>query len=424
MAGVVGEDEEGSFHVRSDWVVDASGPAGLVAARLGLKRRAEARTVAVAGYWRGSRLPDGFPAENTLFEMRPDGWIWSVLRRDGLRNVTLGVDASRVKDVLRIPSPDAGMSRVEDALRAPSSVAGMSRAEDGVLSALYHREVTASDRIGPLIADAERIGSLTTHESTPSWSERYAGAGWISAGDAASFIDPLTSQGVYKALQSGIIAASVVNTVRARPEDLDGVLDFYQRSQARFFAGYASVAATFYRASPYADRPFWRARLAPDQARPEWDPDEAEARRARRASMQELLRSIEGRSARLSLSPGVEVRPWPNVEGGFVVRRPSFVVSDRDVAVETPGVDPEQLGTLLDGRTLAEVFDDYARTTETAPSSELGRALTRALLSLAEEGVLTMRKSSEHDTLEVTGLGGRSKMFLTARRAPGTRYSR
>ncbi|MCA9549924.1 MAG: tryptophan 7-halogenase, partial [Myxococcales bacterium] len=170
------------------FVVDASGAAGWGARALGLRSKEPVRTVALAGYWAGCRLPElrsagVVEATATFFEMLPDGWIWSVLRQDGLRNVTLGLDAGRVKDPEVLPLE------------------------------LYLDTVRASALVGPMLGPARLEGGLSAHDATWTRAERFVADGILFAGDAAATIDPLTSQGVFKAMRSGIVAASVVNTV-------------------------------------------------------------------------------------------------------------------------------------------------------------------------------------------------------------------
>lgn len=85
------------------------------------------------------------------------------------------------------------------------------------------------------------------------------GARHIRVGDACMSVDPLSSQGVHLALQSGIQAAVIVNTVLRRPRDADLAREFYGhrvRERVGLFRG--RMRAEYARAA--STHPFWRDR--------------------------------------------------------------------------------------------------------------------------------------------------------------------
>ena len=63
--------------------------------------------------------------------------------------------------------------------------------------------------------------------------ERPAGDEWLLVGDAASFVDPLSSAGVKKAMASGWLAAVAVNTALGQPRLKDMAFAFYAAREAR-----------------------------------------------------------------------------------------------------------------------------------------------------------------------------------------------
>ena len=87
---------------------------------------------------------------------------------------------------------------------------------------------------------------------------RFAGPGWLAAGDAALSFDPLSSQGVFTALYTGMRSAQAVSAALAgAPDALDG----YSARLESIRAGYLRQHAQFYRLErSFADRPFWRRR--------------------------------------------------------------------------------------------------------------------------------------------------------------------
>lgn len=346
---VVGARFEGE-DVRARWVLDATGGSAWAGRALGLRRRDPLRTLALSGYWRQSRLPEAFEATATLYEMKPAAWIWSLLRQDGLRNVTVGLDASALKATDRTPE------------------------------AVYHELVEGSSLVADLVARATLEGGVRAHDATWHRVERFARPGLLHVGDAASVIDPLTSQGVYKALQSGIAASAVVNTALQRPEDAAMALDYYEGAQTRFADNYQALARSFYAASPYADEPFWRARIRADaETPPELEADRVAARAARREA---LIARITHGDLRLRAAPHLLVERRPTAAGGFVSMQPTLTIAGEPI--DTPGLDAQALLQVLDGRPIAGVYDGYAQAAGQPPSRELGRRLLDALGALAE----------------------------------------
>ncbi len=84
------------------------------------------------------------------------------------------------------------------------------------------------------------------------------GRNWLLAGDAAMAWDPLSGQGICKALESGMHAARAID--RALNGDDSGLNDYAQWTHAQFDA-YLQSRAKYYRAEQrWPDAPFWRRR--------------------------------------------------------------------------------------------------------------------------------------------------------------------
>lgn len=364
IAGLlVKRGDGGEAERRAGMIVDATGGSALLGRALGLRKRDDVRTVALAAEWTGARGPDDLPPENTLFELFEDGWIWSVLKADGRRNVTLGLDAKRVKT------------------------------RDSLPLELYRERVTQGRLIGPLLTQATLDSELSAWDATGYSAREVIGPGWIVAGDASSVIDPLTSQGVYKAIQSGLAAAAVIRTLLLRPESSALAERYFRDTERELFARYAEIALSFYRASPFRHRPFWSTRL--DPARLPHSSTEAapELRAARREAFLEQVRGLGGQRLHLRADPRLRIEEHPAAEGGFVVTRPAIVTPEGEV-LPLPGgterAEPRVLLPLLDGRAMAKLFDDYAAATGEPPSAELGRKLIAALAVLAEHAWLSV----------------------------------
>ena len=79
-----------------------------------------------------------------------------------------------------------------------------------------------------------------------------AGARWLAIGDAASSFDPLSSQGIAKALRTGLRAADVIRT---------GQVEAYAQQIAAEFEHYLETREHYYRMEARWPRsPFWNSR--------------------------------------------------------------------------------------------------------------------------------------------------------------------
>ncbi len=86
------------------------------------------------------------------------------------------------------------------------------------------------------------------------------GEDWLAVGDAAGAYDPLTSQGIYKALAGGLQAADAI-TDRLSGEARD--FTAYGESLARSWEEYLKLRAHLYtRETRWPGEPFWQARQA------------------------------------------------------------------------------------------------------------------------------------------------------------------
>jgi flavin-dependent dehydrogenase len=84
------------------------------------------------------------------------------------------------------------------------------------------------------------------------------GKNWLLTGDAATTWDPLSGQGICKALDSGIRAADAID--RALNGD-DLGLNEYGRWSRTGFTDYLSTRSKYYRAEQrWPDSPFWQRR--------------------------------------------------------------------------------------------------------------------------------------------------------------------
>jgi len=188
-------------------------------------------------------------------------------------------------------------------------------------------------------------------------------------GDAATFIDPLSSFGVKKALTSGWLAAIVVHSILDSPTMQDVALEFFDSRERQVANSFRRQAAR-YAEDAGARHPFWQARAALGQPDDENEDEHAAVMAALRDLQQRpSLSVIQGdevtiirrpliRGRRLVMEDHVSLPSWPdgvryirNVDVLLVLR---LALQHRDVGDlyehvvrVQPGVDlPDVLGVL------------------------------------------------------------------------------
>ena len=170
--------DEGPRRMQARCLVDATGRACLAARRQGATRRRIDRLTGVIGLFTAAAQEQEY---ETLVEAAADGWWYSVWLPDARLVVALMTDADLLPQ---------GQSQ---------------------LQAHWQR------RLGETLHTHSRTGDLTLASplrliaAGSEILECSGGANWLAVGDAAFSFDPLSAQGIYKALQSGLLAAEAIS---------------------------------------------------------------------------------------------------------------------------------------------------------------------------------------------------------------------
>lgn len=178
--------------IHFDYLVDASGRAGIVSTKYLKNRRfnssPQLKNVATWGYWEGHDVfAKGTPREGCpYFEALADasGWIWFIPLHTG--QVSIGV--VRNQDVMLQIKREKGLDT----------------------RGVYEDTVRNSPGIQDLLAKATLVTDL---KSASDWSYNapaYASPYIRLAGDAGCFIDPYFSSGVHLALAAALSAATTI----------------------------------------------------------------------------------------------------------------------------------------------------------------------------------------------------------------------
>jgi flavin-dependent dehydrogenase len=206
-AGVVRyRQDSGDSEKWARWVLDCSGRASVVA-RLGWRRTVRnLRTLAIAAIW--ERM-DGWPVvdeTHTIVESHPDGWAWSVPVSRTQRHVTVMLDPG----LTSIPSG-------ADLVNA------------------YRAQLSRARGLHDLTRGATLVGEPFARDASPYGAHQVAAPNVLLVGDAASFVDPLSSFGIKKALASAWLAAVVVRTCLSDSSMLRASLELYETRERAMY---------------------------------------------------------------------------------------------------------------------------------------------------------------------------------------------
>lgn len=105
-------------------------------------------------------------------------------------------------------------------------------------------------------------GPLVYHSANGWCRSRIAGDTWLCVGDAAATVDPLSGQGISRALTDGIAAGRTCLAMLAGDRSAG---ERFQSRVVRRFAADCQTRLAYYRAEArWADAPFWRRRHQPE----------------------------------------------------------------------------------------------------------------------------------------------------------------
>jgi flavin-dependent dehydrogenase len=195
------EAEGGTRRHRARYVVDATGRDTLLGSQFRLKRRSRShQSAALFAHFRGVELRQGIDAGNISIYRFEHGWIWM------------------------IPLPDHCMS--VGAVCSPEYL----KQRDVPRSELLMSTLRGIPGVWKRMENAEIAGNLHTTGNYSYACSRISGPRWLMVGDAYAFVDPIFSTGVYLAMHSGELAASVVETVLREPERERPLQRAYERN--------------------------------------------------------------------------------------------------------------------------------------------------------------------------------------------------
>jgi flavin-dependent dehydrogenase len=215
--GVTLYSGNGEHVVRATYVIDCSGRNCLIGNRYQLRRPyPDLKKFSVFAYYDCVNTEDGPDGTLTRMIRAKDSWFWMIPLYGGEMSIGVVMDAEKFRELRMSP---------EEAL-----------AHCIAQQPMVNAHMRAAKRTTPVYA----TGDFSYRNS------RLTGDRWLLAGDAAGFVDPVFSSGVYLALLSGERAADALNQVLDRPQIRPRTFRSYEKRVGRVLDIYLKWASAWY----------------------------------------------------------------------------------------------------------------------------------------------------------------------------------
>jgi halogenation protein CepH len=245
-----------AIRVAPRFLIDASGQQAVLGSANGLRRFNEFfKNLAIYGYFTGAERLAGELANNLFGAAFADGWFWYIPLHDDTMSVGAVIDVRRWHDIVA-----------------------------GDPEGTFHELISRCKPIASRLAHAKRVSPVRIIRDYSYDSTRFYGPGYLLAGDAACFIDPVFSTGVHLACLAAYLGGRAAAKIVRGEADEAEALAAYDSSYRSAFDRYLRFLYFFYDHNVEKDSYFWQARSILSHV-----PDDMEARTA-------FVRLISGRA--------------------------------------------------------------------------------------------------------------------------------
>jgi flavin-dependent dehydrogenase len=233
-----------------DYLVDASGRAGLISAQKFRNRRPHEifRNVAIWGYWQGGSTLPNTPEGGINVISSPDGWYWVIPLKD--QRFSVGFVTHKSNFVKR---------RAEYA-----------STEEMLLSLVDEHETVRS-----LVSTGAYYPPTRVEQDFSYVADDFCGPNYFLVGDAACFLDPLLSTGVHLAMYSAMLASGVILSTSAGEVDEIRGRAFYESLYRHAYARLLVLVSGVYEQYEGRASYFWLAQRMVREGGPSERPNHA-----------------------------------------------------------------------------------------------------------------------------------------------------
>jgi FADH2-dependent halogenase len=204
--------------IEADYVLDCSGRGTLLASQLGIKEPYPGlNKFAVYAHYENVDRPQGVDGTLTRMVRAKDRWFWMIPLSPTKMSVGVVMDTSAFRELRASP---------EQVLK--DSIAMLPVMRD---------RMARSERVTP----AHTCGDYSYRNTA------LHGRRWLLAGDAAGFIDPVFSSGIFLGMLGAEQAADALHTALDHPDRARPLFDRYQRRMRKVMKIYLTFVRGWYR---------------------------------------------------------------------------------------------------------------------------------------------------------------------------------
>jgi flavin-dependent dehydrogenase len=204
--------------VEAEYLLDCSGRHSVVGTHLGLKREYPGlQKFALYAHYEGAKQPPGIEGTLTRMVRAPDHWFWIIPLSSKKISVGVVMDTRRFRSFRGNPAD--------------------------VFDTFLNEQPIMRERL----AGARRVTKVYASGDYSYRNAALYGERWLMAGDAAGFIDPIFSSGVFLAILSGERAADALRKALENPTQAAKHFALYGRHLEKVMRLYLKFVYSWYR---------------------------------------------------------------------------------------------------------------------------------------------------------------------------------
>jgi flavin-dependent dehydrogenase len=206
-----------SRSIRARYLIDASGRTSVLSRQFKIKKTYDhLQKLSIFAHYQGVWRAEGIDGTLTVLLRAIDRWFWLIPLTAERTSIGVVLDSERFRK-----------SKLS--------------AEDFLEQALTEQPIIAKR-----MTHARRVSQVYVEADFSYRSTRLHGDRWLLAGDAAGFIDPIFSSGVFLAVFSGERCVDVLNQVLEHPRNMKRLFARYERSVNRAMDVYLRFVNAWY----------------------------------------------------------------------------------------------------------------------------------------------------------------------------------
>jgi len=214
--------------ISAQWIMDATGRASSITKQLQIERfNFEEQLSAIVWLKPSDKNSDS----TTRIKSVENGWWYSAKLPDNSRVVAFYGLANTVSIMVKTPS-------------------------------LFIEDANTSRLLEDTITEEDIIEGVTARNAATSLAKEVIGDSWIAIGDSALSLDPISSQGMFFALYSGIRGAETIASVLEDQNDVSNIRNAYKQKIESVFIANQNSRKHFYTSElRYTKHPYWQQYL-------------------------------------------------------------------------------------------------------------------------------------------------------------------